>query len=317
MSDLELFRDKSAVIPAHLQKGPIDALTKSLMGTSDSKRISIRGNIFRMIVGGQEVAKNEDRAMDVVIIRAAEHTSRSYYAGTYVEGSNALPDCWSTDGTKPDGQVKAPQASACAMCPMNAAGSGQGTSKACRYSRRLAVLLGNDINNSDVYQLVLPAQSIFGKGESGKMPLGQYAKFIGGHGLSVSSVVTEMRFDTSSATPKLTFRAVRPLTVDEMALAIEKGESEDAITAVTYNPAQVDRGEAGKPQAAAPAEKDPELFRDLPKRGAAKAEKPAEEKPVEAAAEPEEPKVRETKKSAPAAEPEDLDSVLDAWGDDD
>ena len=100
MSDLELFRDKSAVIPAHLQKGPLDALTKSLMGSSETKRISIRGNIFRMIVGGQEVAKNEDRAMDMVIIRAAEHTSRSYYAGTFVEGSNALPDCWSTDGNK-------------------------------------------------------------------------------------------------------------------------------------------------------------------------------------------------------------------------
>lgn len=316
MSDLELFRDKSAVIPAHLQKGPLDTLTKSLMGSGNSKRISIRGNVFRMIVGGQEVAKNEDRSMDVVIVRAAEHTSRSYYAGSYVEGSTALPDCWSTDGNKPDAQVSSPQASACALCPMNAAGSGQGTSKACRYSRRLAVLLGNDIENSDVYQLTLPAQSIFGKGESGKMPLGQYAKFIGGHGLSVSSVVTEIRFDTSSATPKLTFRAVRPLTVEEMASAIEKGNSDDAVDAVTYNPAQMDRGEAGKPQAAAPAEKDPELFRDLPKRGA-KAEKPAEEAPVEAKAEPEEPKVRETKKSAPAAEPEDLESVLDAWGDDD
>ena len=301
-----LFR--SAVIPAHLQKGPLDALTKSLMGSSDTKRISIRGGIFRMIVGGQEVAKNEDRAMDIVIIRAAEHTSRSYYAGTYVEGANALPDCWSTDGTKPDAQVKAPQCSNCAQCPMNAAGSGQGTSKACRYARRLAVVLGNDIENSDVYQLVLPAQSIFGKGESGKMPLGQYAKFIGGHGLSVSSVVTEARFDTNSATPKLTFRAVRPLTVDEMALALEKADSDDAINAVTYNPAQMDRG-ATASAAPAPAEKDPELFRDLPTRGA------KEEKPVAAEAKVEEPKVRESKK-APAAEPEDLESVLDAWGDD-
>ena len=316
MSDLELFRDKSAVIPAHLQKGPLDALTKSLMGSSETKRISIRGNIFRMIVGGQEVAKNEDRAMDMVIIRAAEHTSRSYYAGTFVEGSNALPDCWSTDGNKPDPQVKSPQFSNCANCPMNAAGSGQGTSKACRYSRRLAVLLGNDIENSDVYQLVLPAQSIFGKGDNGKMPLGQYAKFIGGHGLSVSSVVTEMRFDTSSATPKLTFRAVRPLNVEEMAIAIEKGNSEEAVNAVTYNPAQIDRGAAAAPQAE-PAKQDPELFRDLPSRGAKPA---AEEKAVEPeptkAAEPEEPKVRESKKAAPA-EPEDLESVLDAWGDDD
>lgn len=272
-----------------------------------------------MIVGGQEVAKNEDRAMDVVIIRAAEHTSRSYYAGTFVEGANTLPDCWSSDGTKPDAQVKSPQASACATCPMNAAGSGQGTSKACRYGRRLAVLLGNDIDNSDVYQVVLPAQSIFGKGDNGKMPLGQYAKFIGGHGLSVSSVITEMRFDTSSATPKLTFRAVRPLTVEEASIALEKGDSDEAITAVTFNPAQMDRGETGSGQVAGAPKSDPDLFRDLPSREA-KPEKVVNEEPApaakEAPAEPAEPKVREAKK-APAPEPEDLESVLDAWGDDD
>ena len=165
MSEVSLFLDPKAVVPAHLKQG-IDDLTKSLMGGSiGSKRISIRGRVFRMIVDGQEVAKNEDRSMDVVIVNGAEFTSRSYYAGTYQEGQNSGPDCWSNDGKTPDARSENIQSSSCADCPMNIAGSGQGTSRACRYSRRIAVVMANDVHNSEVYQLVLPSQSIFGKVE--------------------------------------------------------------------------------------------------------------------------------------------------------
>lgn len=298
-NELSLFREAGAVIPAHLQG--VDELTRKLMsGGGSSKRISIRGSVFRMIVDGQEVAKNEDRSMDVVIVNAAEHTSRSYYAGTYQEGQNAGPDCWSNDGKVPDSRSENPQATKCETCPMNIAGSGQGTSKACRFSRRLAVVMGNDVENSDVYQLVLPAQSIFGKGENGKMPLGQYVNFLGGHNLSIRSVVTEMRFDTDSATPKLTFRAVKPLTESQYMAAVEKGNSQEAITAVTYNPVPSVKKDAPAP---APA----------PKVAAPKAApKPAAPEVVEETAAAE-PVVRE-KKAASA--PTDLESVIDAWGDD-
>ncbi len=56
----------------------------------------------------------------------------------------------------------------------------------------------------------------------------------------VTAVVTEMRFDTSSATPKLTFRAVRPLSVEELAESKAQGESADALAAVTQTVQQVD-----------------------------------------------------------------------------
>lgn len=290
MSGVTLFRNKNAVVPAHLTAG-VDDLTRSLMGSSGgSKRISIRGSVFRMVVDGQEVAKNEDRAMDVVIVNAAEHTSRSYFAGTYQEGQNAGPDCWSSDGKTPDPRSENPQATRCDRCPMNIAGSGQGTTRACRYSRRLAVVMGNDIENSDVYQLVLPAQSIFGKGEGNKMPLQQYVTFLAGHKLSIRSVITEMRFDTSSATPKLTFRAVDALTEEQYAHAVEKGNSQEAINAITYNPS----GPSGSSAAVAPSA------------------------PIQRAAPtpPAAPVVREKKTAAPAA-PQDLAAVIDEWGDDD
>jgi ferredoxin len=55
---LPVFRDAPATIPAHLKGGPLDDLTKSLMGgASSNKRISIKGGIFRMVVDGEEIAK--------------------------------------------------------------------------------------------------------------------------------------------------------------------------------------------------------------------------------------------------------------------
>lgn len=295
-NEMSLFRESSAVIPAHLRTGALDELTKSLMGGSgvNNKRISIKGGIFRMIVDGQEVMKNEDRSMDLVIINAAPKTSRTYYADTFKEGEVVLPSCWSNDGVKPDPSSKKAQASACAVCPQNIAGSGQGISRACRYSRRLAVVLGQPTEDSDIYQLILPAQSIFGKADNGKMPLEAYAKFLGGNGLSISSVVTEIRFDTSSATPKLTFRAVKPLSIEEISIAVEKGQSPAAVQAVSNNPGAID----------GQAKKDKELPFEKPAAPLFREPQPEEEKA---------PTVRE-KKSAPVVK--DLADVLNQWGDD-
>ena len=300
-TEMSLFRDKSATIPAHLTRG-VDEVTKSLMGgASLSKRISIMGGVWRMIVGSEEIAKIEERSIDVVIVNAAPKTSRTYHKEAYSEASKGkIPECWSNDGVKPDPKAEAPQSSACATCPMNIAGSGQGTSRACRFQRRLAVVLANDVHNSEVFQLILPSQSVFGKAENGKMPLEAYAKFIGGHGLSISSVVTEIKFDTASATPKLLFRAVRALTEEEMDIVSEKGQNPDAITAITFNPSAVDKGQKAISSPAA-AEPEPPLFREEAKPAAI----------VEEVA----PVVRE-KKAAPAPATKDLEDVLSAWGDD-
>jgi hypothetical protein len=261
MSELTLFSQGGNTLPAHLQNLELDATTKALMGGgANGKRISIKGGVFRMIVGGKEVAQNDDRAMNVIIVRSAEKISRSFYAGTYVEGQNASPDCQSADGVAPDAASKNKQSTNCANCQQNIKGSGQGDSRACRFSQRIAVALENNIDG-DVYQLSLPGQSIFGT-DPAKMPLQQYAKFLGGHGIPVTAVVTEMRFDTASATPKLTFKAVRPLSVPEMSSAKAQGESVDAKNAVSLTVNQVDGVEPVKASpfmqpAAAPAAAEP------------------------------------------------------------
>ena len=248
-----------------------------------------------MIVDGKEVAQNEDRSMNIVIVAANAHVSRSFYASDYEEGKILTPDCWSNDGVSPDSKVAEPQADKCASCPQNIAGSAkQGGGRACRFSQRLAVMLENDLQG-DVYQLALPAQSIFGNVENGKMPMQAYAKFLGGHGLPVTAVVTEMRFDTASATPKLTFKAVRPLEADEMVQSQEKGRSPEAKAAISQNPAALDGAKSQTVQVIA----------------APKAAPKVQAEPVDApAGDAGEEPVKRPKRTAT---PKDVSAILDDW----
>lgn len=303
-------------LPAHLRGVELDDTTKALMGGAGGtyKRISIKGSVFRMIVDGKEVAKNEDRAMNTIIVAAAPNNSRTFYSSTYTEGENARPTCQSTDGIKPDASVKEPQSAACLTCPQNIAGSGNNGSRACRYSRRLAVMLENDIMNSEVYQLVLPAQSVFGKGENGKLPLEAYARFLGSQGVSAAAVVTEMRFDTNSATPKLTFKAVRFLDADEYATAVAMGKSKEALDAVAYDPSHMDNANA------APAVVKPALAKPEPVVAPApRAKKQTEEIDIVQFVEEEEeapapaPVVKRSAKPAEAPAPKDISAILDDW----
>lgn len=300
MSELALF---SQNLPAHLRTAELDETTKALMGGSGgSKRISIEGGVWRMLVNGKEVAQNEDRAMNVVVVAAAQKISRIFYAGTYKKGVVSAPDCWSADGETPDAKAKAPQGKSCATCPQNVKGSGQGDSRACRFQQRLAVVLENDIGG-DVYQLALPSTSIFGAGENGKWPLQTYAKMIASKGAPITSVVTEMRFDTNSSTPKLTFKPVRFLETDEFQTALEQGKSPAAISAITMTVAQTDGVK----------DDDGEEFEQPPKAKAAA--KAAEDGTPESPAPTPEPTKRASKKEEAPAPKKDVSKILAEWDD--
>jgi hypothetical protein len=155
------------------------------------------------------------------------------------------------------------------------------------------------VENSDVYQIQLPAASIFGKVQNGNMPLDAYVKQLAGYNYSITQVVTELAFDDDSDSPKLFFRAVRRLNEDEKNVAIIKGTSPEAEAAITFNPAQMDMAKkAQEPTPAPPAAEKP-LFRE-------------EDKP-----EVDEPTVRASKSKAPEPkDPVDVDSMLNDWADD-
>ena len=233
----EIAKFNPAQTPAFARKGELSALAKSLAGGGvggGGKRISIKGGVFRLMADGKEITSIDDRHLDVVIVNAAPKISRTYYMGKFVEGETKAPDCWSADGEKPDASIEKPQANDCASCPMNVKGSGDGESKACRFSQRLAVVLANDIGG-DVMQLNLAATSLFGKEEGDKRPLQAYARYLAAQNISPETLVTRLRFDTKAAVPKLFFQPVRWLEDDEYAIAVEKGQTTEAKMAVTMS----------------------------------------------------------------------------------
>jgi hypothetical protein len=293
MSELALFKGN---LPSYLRTMQMDSTTKALMGGSQAKRISIRGSVFRMIVGGQEIAKSDERYMQVVVAAAAPSHSRTFYAGVYEEGEKVLPACFSNDGIKPDAESEKPQAKNCASCPQNIAGSGQGNSRACRFSHRLAVVLANDIEG-DVYQVVIPATSLFGKPEAGNLPLEAYTRYLAGHGVPITAVVTEMKFDTDSATPKLFFKAVRPLEESEWLIVQEKGQTQDAKNAIAFTPGKTDGATPGV------------IPKEIPKASPAPVvEEEEEESPL-----PVKAPIKRAKPEAP--KPKTADDVMSRWDD--
>lgn len=330
MSNIAVF-NPGANLPSFVKKGVLSAVAQALAGGgATGKRVSIKGGVFRLYSNGKEVTSIEERFLDVVIVNAAPKVHRTFYAKKFDEDTVSSPDCWSADGDKPDASVKAPVSATCATCPNNIKGSGEGESRACRYGQKLAVVLANDVEG-DVLQLSLPAMSIFGKAEGDNRPLQEYARYLVAQGIDPSMLVTRLRFDTTAAVPKLFFKPMRWLTEDEYAITQEKGQSHDAIQAITFTVSQQDgvapvsaegpRQAAAAKAAAKPApapEPEPEAEPPAPPPKA-KA-KPAAAKPAPAPETEEEPPAPEPKKRVAAAPPAPVEStglaaVLGQWDD--
>ena len=300
MSNLDIFKG-NALVNSDLFKSLLD-MNKKMAGGSGAagKRISIRGSKFRMLVDGEQVSVSKSDTMNMVILNAAD-VARTFYEGTFDPDKPAPPKCWSLDTRAPAAEVPENDrmAARCADCPMNVKGSGQGETRACRFSQRLAVALEGDLET--VYQLQLPATSLFGEAKGNNMGLQSYIKFLSAHNTPAIAVMTEMRFDEDATAPKLYFRPVRGLEDVELRSALEGRDSDDAKKAITFTVSQTDKV---APKAAPKAA-------EKPKAAKPKVEEPAEE------AEVEEPK-KVSKAKAEAPEPKTADklaSIIDGWDD--
>lgn len=300
MSNVAMFNNQ---LPDYLKEVQLDDVTKALSGGNNStKRIALGNNKFLLKVNGAEISKTNSDKLEVVIVNASKHISRTFYVKAWDPKADAAPpDCWSNDGEKPDATVKEPQHHACIGCPQDIAGSGQGETKACRKNRRIAVALASDLGG-DVYQMTLQSKSVFydmkHPGDLEHMPFNQYAKYVGTQGYNLNSLVTEMRFDGDSTVGKLFFRPVRFLEKPEWEESVKQGETAAAKNAITMTVAQTD----GLKKLAAP------------QPAVAKAE--VASVVVEAEAEIAEPTKRAEKKADPKAKP-DLKAVLGDWSTDD
>ena len=291
MSNVALFNNQ---LPDYLKEVQLDDVTKALAGGGDNqtKRIALGANKFVLKVNGTEISKTPTNKLEVVIVNASKHISRTFYAKAWDPKADAAPpDCWSNDGEKPDPSIKEPQHNNCVGCPQDINGSGQGATKACRKNRRIAVALASDLGG-DVYQMTLQSKSIFydmkTPGDLEHMPFNQYAKYVGTQGYNLNTLVTEMRFDEDSTVGKLFFRPVRFLEKHEWEAAVTQGESAAAKSAITMSVPSSDN----KPKLEAPA--------------------PAAKAPAEEVAEPTK---RAEKKAEPKAKP-DLKSVMGDWSTD-
>jgi hypothetical protein len=309
MSDLTLFKG-NPLINSELFAS-IKALNKKLAGSSGIRRISLRGKKFRLMNGGEQLSVSKEDWMNVVILDAAS-VHRTYYKGVYSSDDVQPPTCWSLDTEAPAPEVPEDQrqATRCADCPMNVRGSGQGDTRACRYSQRLAIALEGDLDK--VYQLQLPATSIFGDAKGSNMPLQAYVRFLDAHDMPVMALVTKMYLDEDADVPKVYFSAERPLDEEELQKVLDLRTSPDAKRAVEMTVSQAD-GAASKPaKAAEPAKVKP----------AVEAEKPAKAKPKAKVEEPEEdeddapPKRVAAKKAQPVVEETALADLVDEWDDD-
>ena len=317
MSNVTIFNQDA--VPAFVKnRTGLSAVAKALAGSGGGdggKRISIKGGVFRLYSAGKEVAAIEERYLDVVIVAAAPKIGRVFYMKSYDGEANA-PDCWSGDGEKPSADASNKQAATCTDCPQNVAGSGQGNSRACRYQQRVAVVLANDMEG-DVLQLTLPAKSIFGKEEGDNRPLQAYARFLLAqtpNPVDPSEVVTRLKFETQSESPKLFFKAMRWLSDDEYPNIAEKGQSPEAQKAIAMfvsNNVAAPLAIGGKrPMGALIKEEDAPAYEPI----AAKAKAKAKAEPV-AEDDSEEPTVRkeEKKPSAVPAKKSSLAAMVDDW----
>ena len=295
-NEVSLFQQ---AVPDYAKEAQLDDMTKALGGSTGLKRISIRGKRFRLVVNGEEITKSNSDAMNIVVVNGTRYVSRKFYAGAYVPGESAPPDCWSNDGEKPDASIETPQHSNCQDCPKNIKGSGQGDSRACRFEKRLAVVLADDIGGS-VYQLLLPSKSYFGKSDNtNAMPFEQYAKYVASQGYNINMIVTEMKMDEDSDQPQLTFRAVGFLTREQWEDAKRQGGTPEAKQAVVMTAYQTDKPKA---KLAAPA----------PKAQTEESQPEAqEEAPVP------EPTKRTKKAAAEPTPKPDLASIMGNWATDD
>lgn len=261
-NELAILKNR-ANLPAHAIAKEDTVGSKLAGGALGVKRISIRGGVWRLMAGNEELGVNDSRSLNVVIVDAAPNVYRTFYAKKYVEGENASPTCWSTDNKAPSDGVPASQrqSDACNNCPQNIKGSAEGNRRACRIQHRVAVALPED-PEGDLFQMIFPATSLLGEPKNGYSPLRAYAKLLAQNNLRMGAVVTEMKFDTDSATPKVMFKAVD--FIDEGAYAtlsqrVEAGDTAamiDMSFVITDEDGDEDEGvEAAPAPTPAPAPK--------------------------------------------------------------
>ena len=297
-NDVSIFTSQTGVSTERRQS----ALAQKIATSSSSSTRRIQANIngtFKKMVNGEQVGNAIRGEFNAIVVGMLTNVSRIFYKEKFDPNKEAtLPNCWSNNGDKPEAGALDPQHSNCADCPQNIKGSGETGGKACRYQRRVSLLLEGD-ESGTVYQFNIPAKSLFGKGTGNIHPFESYVKFLVNNNMSPDLVVTNISFDSNAETMELVFSPVREVSDAEYELILAAQERPETEMYTKLTAAQTDG-----------VSKAPKL--DKPAPVVTRSEEPEEE-------EVEEPVKRTKKKEeAPVADNEDpLASIIDEWGGED
>lgn len=197
-----------------------------------------------LLIDEQPVEGNE---LEVVVV--ASVFANTLYADKFQPGVVSLPVCYAfgdPDSDDPEGTMRPheeaedPQSDACADCPMNQFGSApEGRGKACKNTRRLAVMLAEDLDNieeAEVRRLTLSPTNLKGWAAYVNMVAKTY-------GLPPQGVVTRIKCVPDLKNQyKLLFSVVEEIDFGKVSfesLMRRKKEAESAMTAPYPKPEDV------------------------------------------------------------------------------
>jgi hypothetical protein len=228
MNDMVTF-SPGANLPAHIANNPPPMALNA--NAQQGIRIpfpvvSIEGRVWSVTTRGVETVIRQSPGFDVnhkplppvptptlnvIVVGISPAISKSWYAAAFRPGVKILmPDCFSTDGERPDQKSPRIQSTSCATCPKNQFGSAisddgtEGKGKACRDGRKIAVVPAGDVKNKSFggapMMLRLPVMS---------MPnLARYCGELNISGIDISQVVTQMSFNMDVRYPEVVFTAL-------------------------------------------------------------------------------------------------------------
>ena len=307
MGNLAIFKQQNAVAVSGNRE--LSDLAKTLASSTTSRRIQTNTNgTFKRIVNGEQIGNAVRGEINVIIVGALPKVSRIYYKEKFDPNKEAtLPNCWSNLGDKPEAAAADQQHSNCADCPQNIKGSGENGSKACRYQRRISVLVVGD-SSGDVYQFNVPAKSLFGKGTGNVHPFESYIKFLIANGESPDNVVTNVSFDANADTMELLFTPLRNIGDEEYELVKQAQQKPETKRYTMITVAQADGVKKQPPAVESKAKAQAEDVE--PKKTVVRSDEPDDDAI-------EEPVKRQVKKAEPAPKAKaSLADVVSQWSED-
>lgn len=202
-------------VPAHILARIKAAGLKNIADKSTVNQITFGDHAWVMHINGEKklVQKsNEDGELEnvqilrVIVLGATQNRGRSYYEGNYDRNNPRGPDCWSSDGKRPDLGVPEPRGKTCEAhnCPMAVKGSRVIDGKelvACAQHKFLAVIPSQNLT-FPAMRIKLPVTSLWDKQDEESMAQGWYAwdnycDLLRANGVDFTgALVTKMRLAT-------------------------------------------------------------------------------------------------------------------------